>query len=291
MKNMTCLPKTVRNHALLLVLSIFAGGCVEEVDPGDLVNTRRKVVINSLISPQDSVISVEVSLSRPILGITRPGADWIRDAEVVISDGVDRRIIPFDPGTFVYQLETNVFSIQAGKQYYLEVKTGGNTYKASCQVPKTPATDIGIITSETRDGARLRVFWQDQEGEENYYRVSGGYKDNVDRDYNFFGSLDFYEEGFKKDNDRDGEVISASTDIFLGSFINGQKALLDSIEIQLLTTDKNYYEYQKILAENDQFDNDNPFREPVRLISTIEGEDALGIFAAYQSVIKKFKVE
>ncbi len=286
---MICLPKIIFNNALLLVLSVFVASCVEEVNPKGLVNTDRKVVINSLISPQDSIISVEVSLSRPVLGITNFGADLITDAEVIISDGTVSNVIPFDDVTARYNLETDVFPIQAGKQYFLEVKTGGNTYKASCQVPETPATDIRTTISETRDGFRLRVFWRDQKGEENYYRVSGGYKDDVDRDRNFYLGLDFAEEGFKTDNGRDGEVISADTDILLNYFVNGQKVLIDSLEIQLLTTDKNYYEYQKVLVDIDQ--NENPFAEPVRLISTIEGEDALGIFAAYQSVIKKMKVE
>ena len=288
---MTYFLKTTFDTTLLLVLSIFFGSCVEEVSPEGLVNTRRKVVINSLISPQDSIIAVEVSLSRPVLGITNPGADWITDAEVVISDSSNSITIPFNSETNRYDLEIDAFSIQAGKQYFLEVKTGGNRYRASCQVPKTPASDIRITTSETLDGARLRVFWQDQAGEDNFYRVSGGYKDNIDRDHNFYQALDFYKEGFKKDNNRDGEVISADTDIFLGFSTNGQKASLDSIEIQLLTTDEAYYEYQKIIVENDEFDSGNPFIEPARLIHTIEGEDALGIFAAYQSVIKKFKVE
>ena len=283
------LPKIIFSNALLLVLSVVVASCVEEVNPKGLVNTGRKVVINSLISPQDSIISVEVSLSRPVLGITNFGADFITDAEVNISDGTSSHVIPFDDATVKYNLETDIFPIQAGKQYFLEVKTGGNTYKASCQVPETPATDIRTTISEIRDGFRLRVFWKDQEGEENYYRVSGAYKDDVDRDRNFYLGLDFAEEGFKKDDGRDGEVISADTDISLNYFINGQKVLIDSLEIQLLTTDKNYYEYQKVLVDIDQ--NENPFAEPVRLISNIEGEDALGIFAAYQSEIKKMKVE
>lgn len=274
----------------LLFIVIMGTGtmsCIEEVDPKGLINNERKVVVNSFISPQDSIISAEVSLSRPIIGFEpfnqSEDSDIINDALVSLSNGTNSVILLYNQETFRYELDAELFKIEPGEQYFLEVEVDSKTYTAQCTVPSWAATEISLSFTQVIDELRLRVLWQDEPNVENYYRVLGEYKTNFN-DNAFFFNLFFDNDRFKQDVNRDGLQISADADLF-----GLNESNIDSVRIQLLTTDKNYYNYQKTVFDFDG--GDDPFQEPVRLISNIEGENALGIFAAYQSVVKEFRID
>ena len=58
------------------------------------------------------------------------------------------------------------------------------------------------------------------------------------------------------------------------------KNFLDSLTIQLLTTDYHYYQYH-ISINN--YESGNPFAEPTRIYSNVE--NGYGVFAGYQKSV------
>ena len=266
---------------------VLLSACVEEVDPKNLALAEKKVVINSLISPGDDFVKVEVSYSTPILGerLNSQGgdSDIIKDAQVKLSDGSQEMILSYDPMSEVYTNFDPDILIRPGKQYFLEVTVGSTTYTAQCRVPEKAADEITATANNLLDGFRMKVSWQDIPNEENYYWVSGNYsfEDGLS------STLSFYEEAFKSDANRDGATISADVEEYHTYYSNGEEQSVSYAEIQLLTTDENLYEYQKAVAAYDG--GDNPFAEPIKVPSNIEG--GLGIFAAYLSVKKEVLLE
>lgn len=261
-------------------------GCIEEVDPKGLLNTERKVVINSIISPQLENITVEVSLSVPLLGVKKPGViedDIVQNATVTLSDGDMSINLPFND-TGQYSIKSEQFPIEAGRSYFLSVTVGSTEYKSSCKIPEAKTSDFKVSSSKVSDGQRLRFTWQDPQGEENFYRLSGSASVSYSSG-SYQESFYFDNGGFKTDLNRDGQTISIETDVYIEP-----GNVLDSARLQILTADENYYNYQKTVYDHGDSD-ENPFAEPVRLVSNIEGENVLGIFAAYQSVEHALKVE
>ena len=88
-------------------------------------------------------------------------------------------------------------------------------------------------------------------------------------EFEFWDLFFFDEDEFVSDINKDGQLLDAKAEVF--SF--GQR--YDSLIVRVMTCTELYYDYYDIL---DEFVNDDPFADPVRLPSNING--GLGIFTS-----------
>ncbi len=309
----------MKNLSLLILLSILIAACkplIQEVSPERVPQTNRKLVVHCFISPQDTVLSAIVGLSRNVLGIedSYPNSAAVSnpEAKVVISDGVRSRTIPFDPVSSQHRLKALEFPVEVGKTYTLEVSMpNGMSVTAQTIVPRPiPIHRIqidSIIEAGYNNYARkipvLRAFWNDPANETNYYRIesnvsytnysiryTGGGQVGKDTTFVTTNYLVFDNVPYYSDRVDNGKEMS-STPARLGYIVSkpsqwsphGRISPL-AISTALLHMDEAYFKYQNIVRE---WNNDNPFAEPSLIPTNIKG--GLGCFGSYS--VRKLSID
>ncbi len=294
------LKSAIINVTALLVCMGFAS-CEQDAVNVDIPIIEPKLVLQSFISPQDTQIKVYVSLSRPVYNNNIKNNDWIKDADVKISDGLTTKQLLFDglSGTR-YILNASQMPIVAGRTYTLMVNTkDGRSAKATCTVPyptDTASLSYKWDTTANRndnDGniartVRLNMSWNDIAGGINYYRAgasvrvietTGAPNETLQ---NMYGPS--YSD-LQTDKNKDGQKmtindLSAEVNEQIGGTVVGFSFRPVGIRIHLLSCDENYYKYH-ISAVNNGSD---PFSEPTLVFSNVQG--GLGCFGAYNGFIK-----
>ncbi len=190
-------PKPLALFALLPFLSLFLFSCDSlrnEVDPNRLNKEAAKLVVTGFISPQDTVLAVQVNRSVPVLGQSNAIRD-VANATVTIRDGSQsvtlRYAVNYNrQNVNLYWASAGSFPIVAGKTYTLTVETPeGQKVTGQCTVPaRAPIPELqldsavvsrGFASFGTISGAlyskeyTVRARWFDIKGQRNYYRVAG----------------------------------------------------------------------------------------------------------------------
>ena len=246
----------------LIFVTVSFIACETEVNPPDIEDAEDLLVVNSVISPALEEILVQVSISQKSFGVINNSNDLIDDAVVTISNGTDEEVLNYDDEFGAYRLSTSVFPIVEGGSYRLDVVAGSRQVFGETTVP------VGTVNVDSYgfDRNELEVVWQDIEGQENFYRLAAqGYVS----EFEFWDLFFFDEDEFVSDINKDGKLLDAKAEVF--SF--GQR--YDSLIVRVMTCTELYYDYYDIL---DEFVNDDPFADPVRLPSNING--GLGIFTS-----------
>lgn len=184
-------------YLLLLLSPVFFFSCDSlrnEVDPDRLNKQAEKLVVTGFISPQDTVLAVQVSRSAPVLGDDRSIRD-VTNATVTISNGTRFIALKYAPnynkqGVNVYWASNRDFFISQGQSYTLTVTTpNGQKVDAQCTIPNRPPNFEARLDSSVSErgtiytnGSRvplyvkeytLRARWFDVPGQKNYYRIAG----------------------------------------------------------------------------------------------------------------------
>ncbi|UII19806.1 DUF4249 domain-containing protein [Fulvivirga ligni] len=270
------------NTILYILLSIAVMSCIDDVDPEKFDIGEEKVVINGVISPSDTVIRVQVSHTKAIIGeyeydlesqLVEP------DAEVLLSneDGLEVALT-YSQNSRMYEVKADDFTLVPGKNYFLAVSLRGKTYRSQCTIPAGEITEMGHRVKRVDEyETDLSVSFRDIAGEENFYRVGAFTNSEAGG-----GSIaSFGIDTFQNDNVGDGATITAISDYF---YYYGED---DSITVQVANIEEVLYRYQYAKYN---YEGDDPFTEPVAFPSNIEG-DAIGIFTGYTYFTKKFKLE
>jgi hypothetical protein len=270
-KNKNYMHKLINSISVVLIM-VFLNSCTKDADV-KLPQVESKLVINSFISPQDTVIKVGVTLSQPLYNNSNSGQIFdVNNAVVQISDGVNTKTLNFDPAGNYYSISTAQFQISVGVTYNLTVSTPDGKYvTATTSIPEPNST----LTYTSRylndpnetDAYSINAYWNDTPGSEDYYRVLYFNK------YIYFGDIDttysfLFSENYS-DKNNDGKVLSDNFEV--------NKMNNSSGEIYLMHATKEYYLYHKALriAPN----SGNPFSEPVQMYSNVKG--GYGIFAGF----------
>jgi hypothetical protein len=190
---------------LFLLLPFLFSSCESlrnEVDPDKLNKEAAKLVVSGFISPQDSVLAVQINRSVPVLGITGLGYNSsindVTDATVTIANGARFVALSFvrnykGLNVNLYQADAKHFPIVEGQTYTLTVETPrGEKATAQCTIPKAPSIpELRFDSVAVRNGVRVtngnrqtlyskdysvRARWQDAMGEKNYYRISAFFR-------------------------------------------------------------------------------------------------------------------
>lgn len=297
----------LKNHFSILVpLSLLAllAGCDslrQEVDPSRLNREASKLVVTSFLSPQDTVLSVKVSRSQPVLGDeSQSTGRSVPNATVTLSDGSKSVTLVYSTSLAYYRADIGQLPIRAGRTYTLTVLTpDGERAESTCTIPGPVALMSIAFDSlmENRFGQQskryfARGIWLDPAGQANYYHITGMYRFSVKNSNPLnpeqVGMLSFNDDvnGLKTDRNVEGDEMISSRAFMRGIYYsnNGQVTNVDnqfqitSITMNLLNTDQAYYQYQDAVNRQSQVSG-NPFAEPVPIPSNIRG--GLGCFAGY----------
>lgn len=264
----------VFNFSVALALVLMTS-CEKEVKLSPFFS-ERKLVIQSLISPQDTLLRVNVSVTKPIVGGSDSTRLWIDDAEVIISDDQQKILLTYSgSGVYSYRLGSK-FGIHPNKTYELQVKTpDGQSVRSFCKVPSVPF-DIGDITVEKKvidvQKFQLSINWPIRSNSKNIFGLWSGFEKINTR----CGSA---PTNYISYSGNDNTLGQFTTGLFFNECNPGKSAIVVKISV----FDENFYDFYKTL---DQQINTNgiPFTEPSQLFTNIEG--GYGIFSAHYTFTK-----
>lgn len=297
-----------------LLLSLGFSSCetlVSTIPESKLPKVASKLVVQSFISPQDSVIRVVVSQTNPLFSESPVTTNIVSDAQVSISNGTRSVILRYDSTSQLYVFRTRFFPIQGGMTYTLTVKDSTRTATASTTVPNERATiksyeiDTAYTTLYNNPFGRkdtvftVKMTWNDLPGSTNYYRVRASlrstlsfYENDAEQSratvntyFNWEDNLGVNE--FQNDVNRDGAVLSSPRGktsipparIDAAPWGSYQTNKVVAFILILSTTNKEYYEYHQSVERSGN--SDNPFVEPSLVYTNIQG--GLGVFGACNS--------
>lgn len=287
-------------NILLAISSFLLFSCdlyklENEVHKG-LVQEESKLVIISFIAPQDTMVLAIIAKSFPIYGKINFDREselrHVKDAEVIISNGtVSKKLIEmlfednneyYNNDYYYYGIPSSEFPIVAGESYTITATTpDGLRATAHCTIPmmKSNVDNYELKTSINEWGGEmlnLIVSWKDIVQAENFYRIIA----NIDYtitdipDTIIHQKVYFYDFSIYIDHNRDGEILKEKGNTYI------YQEYLDSLTIQLFTTDYHYYQYHTSI---ENYESGNPFAEPSRIYSNVE--NGYGVFAGYQKSV------
>jgi hypothetical protein len=267
----------------LSILSSLLGlfSCEKEVTNIKLPSTKPKLVVGCFLSPQDTLIRLSLTRSKPIFG-TEPAkkeAISVTDALVIISNKSQSITLSFNAITNKYEVKAGSFPIVAGTTYSLKISTpNGEIVSATCTIPDSPIPDARIELLDTSSATKVvNIKWKDIPNETNYYTVIGQAQQIVNGPIaqdTLLTSLLYDGTSSLNDNRKDGNELS----MILIDFNPGSEHIISThYSVWVLNIDLNYYQYEK---SSFNYTGDDPFSEPSPVYTNIK--DGLGIFAGYQ---------
>ena len=259
----------------IAALLCFFSSCVKDADV-KLPAVESKLVINSFISPQDTIIRVAVTLSQPLYNNSNAGQFFnVSNASVLINDGVNSKTLIYNSIENYYSIGISQLPIVVGTTYYLTVSTpDGKNITATTSIPNANSTltfSSHYVNDPNQQDSTYSIttFWNDSPGTEDYYRVSyyekQFYPGAIDTSYSILFS------GNYSDKDKDGTTLSDIFEVYKAYSIGNMG------ELYLIHATKEYYLYHTKLA--DAANSLGPFTEPVQMYSNING--GYGIFAGF----------
>jgi hypothetical protein len=281
-----------RKYTIILILLFVLSGC-EKLVRYNAPEYNQKLVVNSFLSPSDSVYNVSVTSNQPVYMIVDheevPGI-----ISGTISDGTNEvPLVKKGPG---YHFWPEDMPLIPGTTYTLKLSSeNGLNVEASSTIPEVKDFMMKIDTlSVTHEGYydswkefRVNTEFTDDPEEINYYSIIGsfmGYKTNEKLEVHSFKEKLWFEESYLKDNRKDAE-----NRIKRSAWLMRSSAYYDSafVTVYLLNTEESYYLYHKSLEKYGQ--GDNPFSEASPVYSNIEG--GLGIFTSYTMDSLRFRLK
>jgi hypothetical protein len=280
--------------AFVIPLSFWA--CSDLVSDLELPDSEPKIVLHSFISPADSAVMVVLTWSNPInSNQDHFNPNIIDNAEVSINEKDKASfMLTFYPERKFYTLSTDVFPIQAGKEYEIKVVLpDGQRAEAECYVPhineSLEINDFKFVNyNEWEKSFQVEYTFQDPGVTENYY-FSTSYLDSKYFDYYNYEWVYYSEQLWIISGNKfihaKGEVpqvflIRAETYMYEEEQGNVGDEEDRYIRVVLLTTDKHYYSYHKDL---ENYYPDDFLSEPTHIYSNVKG--GRGVFAGYNMFV------
>jgi hypothetical protein len=278
-----------RKHTILSIFSLITlASCERLVDNVEVPRIPPQLVMYSFLSPEDSIIKVEVSMSTPLFeNVTnRVGnINYITNAQVSIQSNTGRSASfpAFDDEAFAYTLSANAYPILPGETYRITVQhTGktawGETTIPAMAVPIEEVSHVRLVQNNSVGNApafKIRTVWNDPANENNFYHVvvnslfSYQIEPGAPREeYSF----DICNTNLYDDQRRKGHQMFSVCDEY--NFRLGDTSFY---KVFLLTTDRSYYDYH--IRRLNYFGED-PFSEPIPMYHNVKG--GLGVIGSYR---------
>lgn len=283
---------------LMLSAVVVLLSCESDVEDIDF-NTTSKLVVTAFISPQDTVLVVQLQKSQPAIGKKMSQEQLkVKNATVTVSNGNAVITFIYNSDTDQYLANVKARPLVAGNTYQLKVTTpAGYKAEATCTIPYTTGVEITELNTphsivQDYGGNSVRRYdvtfkWRDAPGVKNYYRTLAYKQYKVQNPY---GQSDIYREplytnfyGLDLQNDAKADGGILISEVMTSHEYNYERMEKPfHIFAVLVVADKNYYTYHQSLYKQSESDG-NPFAEPTIMYTNIEG--GLGVFAGYNQVV------
>jgi len=283
---------------------------ISEVDNVKIPGSKPQLVVNSYISPQDTILKVRVQRSVPYMQKPGDHKPILGKADVYMSrKGGDFVKFTYEQEGDYFFLNARELMIEAGNHYVLKVETWDGSYaEAECFVPHLEIERITVSEFRSRTdrwGEKYTdIEWQikiKSEGGEKYF-LTGAYFDSHEM-YNYENFKDsivnkyitlYMERGEPLFMDKSGSAYSFMTskwgdgnekeyfDPETGEYFFPDEEYykrVDSLFGYVLQTDFHYYRFHKSVEDYFYYDDDFPFAENVHIYTNIKG--GLGTFGGY----------
>jgi hypothetical protein len=294
------LKKTTIIAAFILVFT----ACQKVVDAGELLDTEETIYITSYISPQDTVLRVNVTRALPAIGTPLRVYDeeneneakfLINNANVSISDeSGNSTSLVYSAENKSYLTSATSLAITEGQRYFLKVVVDGQEFNASCEIPQKIA-EIQTQLNYKDDNfggieVDINMSFPDITGEKNFYILGGivntTYQFEQEEPETYTYPIYFYSDEFQTQPLEDGGVVSGKTYEYIGSGVEVQETT-----ITLQATNVEEIIFQSLRSKSTNADSDgNPFVEYAIAPNNIEEGGAIGVFAGYQLTQKTIDV-
>jgi hypothetical protein len=256
----------------IFVLSLVAFACEKVIDV-DLNDSEPALVIEGNLSKNESTLEVKVSKSTSYFN-SEP-APKVENARVYIesSPGFHLQAEETEPG--FYRLTDLPLSINT--VYRLTVEVKGEEYTAVSKLPALVKIDSLSYEYQQEQiffegGYRILLYFTDPKDEENYYRIK------LYRNGNRINDLD--DLIVFDDSSLDGKNIQIR--------LRGQRFDAgDTVKVELLSIDKNAWEYFSTLREVANLNPGSP--SPANPVSNLSN-GALGYFSAWSGSTKEITI-
>jgi hypothetical protein len=209
----------------IYILALLSLMSCEKVIQVDLNNGNPQYVIEAVLLAGENDFTAKITQTTSFFDPQTPKR--IENAVVKLYDGDNVSHILQYIGDGKYELVKFIAYAQQG--YRLHIEVDGKTFDASIQMPKLvpiEKIDFELVDGEDGFGKQMKVSFQDQVNEKNYYKLNSFQQSLGSSFGEDFNTSDF---GF------DGKLL---TETFESLYITG-----DSVIVQLWSIDYDYYEY------------------------------------------------
>ncbi len=255
--------------------------CTEMVTDIDLPVSDPSLVVNTYLSPEDSLILVVLSKSQPLNQVWTE-TDFSK-AVVSLVSSQGSMVIPYDQviGN-IFSLPVSAYPLQPGNTYTLQVSLDGfETVYGSTTIPPVINTMVeytGMTRKYDFDMEQFYYFLNfsltDLPGQDNYYYA----RCMISRSWDTTYFEDLYEDRgrlFLSDKNNDGGKLYYS--------FRTWEEDIHSVRMILYTTDEAFYRFHRTFFS---FSGDDPFAEPVVVYSNVSnGLGAVGSYRLYEYTI------
>ena len=275
---------------------------------------EEKLVLQSFICPQDTMIEISLTTNQPVIGVINEGEDRypvLKDAVITLSDGTRTVTAKYQQITYLdyievdstghykenfltkdrYVISTKDIPIVAGATYTMIAKARGKEVKAKCTVPtqrvQRTAINPSLTTGYDRNNKAypaLIVRVLDFASTVNYYAVGAFYYENMrvlDAQNRFVVVRRFVNSRQEYMTDAGQDGMTLATQPMLLNTTNDLNVVSRNAEIYVAVTDYPYYQFN-ISVDKVRRSGRNPFSEPVLTYTNVE--NGLGVFASYQQI-------
>lgn len=312
--------KIYRSHfyECILLFMVLLNGCIQEVKDKNFINeSASKLVVSSIISPEDTILRVYLKKTRPFFNDNNdPNLERVEDAQVILSDGnksVSLIFNPDNPYFSAYEIDAKLLPIMEGKTYHLNISTpSGLQVTSQCTIPLPKEINILKLDSiETynngiylyRHTYYLQLEIQNSTDEKVYFGMSteyndmgiyNGYTDTTYRIFNRYFNFNLLNGPYKFYAKCENRCVQKFEVNKLEKDDNNYFYKVTPLALNVVFVNENFYEYDLDYYNNRAIYNTDtssvpkiegyPYSEPSTHYTNIEG--GYGIFAGYVRVRK-----
>ena len=303
----------MRKYWLIIILGITVWSCEKLVN--DIVLPfEERLVLQSFISPQDTLIEISLTYNTPVIGVIQEGEDRypvIPNAKVTLSNNAktvqasyrelqyienielthNDSVVSTYNKKYRYVVSAKDIPIRAGQTYTIEATVGSKTVRASCTVPTKRVASNTVSTFFSTDYDRnnveypaVNIRFPDFSNEANYYAIGVFYYesqrviDPTGKAFNLRQLVNTRQE-YMSDYGLENGIMTSQA--FLLSVSNTPEVVRRYVDIYVAVTDEPYYLFNTSV-DKVRRSGRNPFSEPVLTYTNVE--NGLGVFAAYNQI-------